>query len=343
MSAEDNNNEQHSGGREVISNNKECTSCEQFTVDSITKGIDSVALPNGNSKCASCGKEGNGDDMNTCNKCKGVKYCNAACKKKHRKKHKKACEKRVAELHEEQLFKDPPPPEECPICMLTPPLDGEVVFQSCCGKLICVGCIYAMKTSERKDLCAFCRTPDANTDEEHIKRIEKLMDNGNGDAFHALAGLYAAGALGLTQDDSKANELYQKAGELGCANGYYNLGLSYDLGYGVEVNEEKAKHYFELAAIGGHMNARYNLGCLEGEAFKRHRKIKHRRRAMKHFVMAAKAGETSSLEAVKEDFMNGFVTKDRYASILRAYHERQAEMKSEERDKAVAAGLYTNG
>ena len=40
--------------------------------------------------CASCGKESNIDDMNTCNKCKSVKYCNAACKKKHRKKHKKA-------------------------------------------------------------------------------------------------------------------------------------------------------------------------------------------------------------------------------------------------------------
>jgi hypothetical protein len=38
--------------------------------------------------CANCGKEG--DDVNNiCNKCKQVKYCNAACKKKHRHKHKK--------------------------------------------------------------------------------------------------------------------------------------------------------------------------------------------------------------------------------------------------------------
>ena len=35
-----------------------------------------------------------------------VKYCNAACKKKHRKKHKKACERRVAEMHDEKLFKE---------------------------------------------------------------------------------------------------------------------------------------------------------------------------------------------------------------------------------------------
>ena len=32
---------------------------------------------------------------NTCNKCKKVKYCNAACKKKHRHKHKKECEEHL--------------------------------------------------------------------------------------------------------------------------------------------------------------------------------------------------------------------------------------------------------
>ena len=38
---------------------------EDFTNMDVT--IDSI--------CASCGKEGNSDDMNTCNKCKTVKYC----------------------------------------------------------------------------------------------------------------------------------------------------------------------------------------------------------------------------------------------------------------------------
>ena len=42
------------------------------------------------SVCDNCGKEGS-DNMNTCNKCKMTKYCNAACKKKHRHKHKKDC------------------------------------------------------------------------------------------------------------------------------------------------------------------------------------------------------------------------------------------------------------
>ena len=94
--------------------------------------------------CANCGKEGN--NLNTCNKCKLVKYCNAACKKKHRSKHKKKCERRVAELFDIELFKQPPINEECPICFLAlPSLDthrGEN-YKTCCGKIICLGCIYA--------------------------------------------------------------------------------------------------------------------------------------------------------------------------------------------------------
>ena len=71
--------------------------------------------------CAACGKEGG--NLNMCNKCKMVTYCNAACKKKHRSKHKKQCEKRVAELHDEALFKEHTPREDCPICFLPLPLN----------------------------------------------------------------------------------------------------------------------------------------------------------------------------------------------------------------------------
>src|SRR5210317_1594123 len=95
---------------------------------------------NTTTNCASCGKEGG--NLNTCNKCKMVKYCNAACKKKHRSKHKKSCDKRGAELHDEALFREHPPREECPICFLTLPLDQDqtsfnTTFQTCCGKIIC--------------------------------------------------------------------------------------------------------------------------------------------------------------------------------------------------------------
>ena len=172
--------------------------------------------------CAACGKEGG--NLNMCNKCKMVKYCNAVCKKKHRSKHKKACEKRVAELHDEALFKEHPPREDCPICFLPLPLNaGETTFESCCGKIICDGCIFAMIEEARGrgniDLCAFYRTPVDTSGEENTKRIKRLVEAGNAYAFYTLGVYYAAGE-GVPQDIAKANELYLRGGELGCAKAY---------------------------------------------------------------------------------------------------------------------------
>ena len=283
--------------------------------------------------CAACGKEGG--NLNTCNKCKMVKYCNAACKKKHRSKHKKACEKRVAEIHDEALFKEHPPMEECPICLLPLSVDtGQTVFKSCCGKLICDGCIFAMQEEARGrgkiDLCAFCRKPAPRSDEEGFRRMKKLLETNNAHAFYNLAGYYVIGEMGMPQDFAKANELYLKAGKLGCARAYDNLGISYHNGEGVEMDKKKAKHFYELAAMNGDVYARHNLGCDEFNAGNEHR-------AMKHFMLSARAGFKDSLDVVKKGFMDGIVTKDEYANTLRCYQKRYDEMKSDPRDKAEAS------
>ena len=93
---------------------------------------------------------------------------------------------------------------------------------------------------------------------------------------------------------------------------------------------KKAKYYYELAAMGGNVHARHNLGSLEGQAG-------NHRRAFRHYIISAKAGYTRSLEGVKQGFMKGIVTKDEYANTLRAHHERQKEMMSDMRDKAELA------
>ena len=72
-------------------------------------------------------------------------------------------------------------------------------------------------------LSAFCRTPPARSYTEENKRLKKLMSKGNAEAFNFLASLYARGINGLPQDEAKANKLFLKAGELGCAVAYYNL------------------------------------------------------------------------------------------------------------------------
>ena len=58
-------------------------------VNNLLQNMSTADKDNDVSVCANCGKEGSSDNMNICNKCKKAKYCNAACKKKHRHKHKK--------------------------------------------------------------------------------------------------------------------------------------------------------------------------------------------------------------------------------------------------------------
>ena len=85
----------------------------------------------------------------------------------------------------------------------------------------------------------------------------------------------------------------------------------------------------ELATMNGNVNARDNLGCVEGMAG-------NIDRSMKHFILAAKAGYKPSLESVKLGYKEGVITKDEYANTLRAYQHRHDEMKSDTRDKAAA-------
>ena len=323
------------GSGDMISNKKECTSCEQQNdTDAIADDFNSMSILGDMSICASCGKESNSDSMNTCNKCKMVKYCNAACKKKHRTKHKKQCERRVAELHEEALFKQPPPRKDCPICFLSmPSLPTGSKYNSCCGKVICNGCIYAMKMSEGKDLCPFCRSPAANMGKEIVERVKKRVEINDPEAIFCLGLGYLKGQFGclngFNQDRVKALELYHRAGELGHAEAYYNIAGLYISGDGVGVDRKKAIHYWELAAMLGHSDARSYLGIVEAND-------SNWDRALKHWMIGAEGGSSASLKSIKQLLMRGKVTKDDYTKALRARQAYLDEIKSFQRDEAVA-------
>ena len=196
--------------------------------------------------CANCGKgEESTGDLKACTACKLVKYCSRECQIAHRPLHKKACKKRSAELHDDALFKEHPP-LDCPICLLPLPLQAnEIEFKSFCGKVICHGCICAMSEEARGRgkicLCAFCREPNPTSEEDEVKRTKKLVEAKNAHAIFVLGGWHDHGDV-VPQDHRMANELYLRAGELGCADAYCNLGNSYLIGEGVEVDMKKAKH-----------------------------------------------------------------------------------------------------
>ena len=56
--------------------------------------------------------------------------------------------------------------------------------------------------------------------------------------------------------------MIQDEQELGCADGYVNLGGSYYYGEGVEIDKTKAKLYLELAAMSGDVMATIWMMCL---------------------------------------------------------------------------------
>ena len=237
------------------------------------------------SSCANCGKgEENSITLKKCGACKMVKYCSSSCQKAHRPQHKKECKKRAVELHEEALFKQPPLEDDCPICFLRmPTLVQSRQYMSCCGKVICSGCIVAVK--KRASICPFCRTVAPSSQEESIERMKKRSRDANDTkAMYNLGCYYLRGSpdLGVPKDSDKALELWQRASELGCAEADYNIGFTQFH----ERDLRQAINYYELASMGGHALARHNLGKYE-EVMTRNKK-----RALKHFMIAVTSGWT---------------------------------------------------
>ena len=266
-----------------------------------------------------------------------VKYCSRDCQVAHRPQHKKSCKKRAAELLDEELFKDPPERYECPICMLPLPYDtNQSIFNECCGKLVCRGCHHAQIKADIRNgkqrgafgACAFCRVPVPETDEEIVDRLKRGVKRNDARSMLQLGGSYRDGCNGLQKDLTRAMELYLEAGKLGCADAYHSAGNLCRTGSGVEKDMKKAKHYFELGAIGGCIQARYQLACFEGMAGRDER-------GFKHLLICAKAGHKISMDRVKTGLELGFVTDDEYAEAQRAFQKHNDDARSAMRDEAL--------
>eukprot|EP00956_Cyclotella_meneghiniana_P013068 scaffold18711_cov36-Cyclotella_meneghiniana.AAC.4 len=270
--------------------------------------------------CAACGKTDAG--LKACAACKLVKYCNANCQIAHRSKHKKACRKKARELFDLKLFAHLPAREDCPICMLPLPFGIECTYMSCCGKQICNGCAFHLTQA----VCPYCNAPQPRDTEEMIKRLlERIEKFNDANAMVNLGVFYKMGMNGLPIDHSKAAELFQRASELGSAEAHCNIGNLYHFGEGVKRDIKNAVKHWEIAAMMGNERSRHNLGVIEENDG-------NFDRAMKHLMISAKCGHDSSLQAVKEGFIMGRVTKTDFEITLRAHKASQDEMKSDHRD-----------
>eukprot|EP00984_Skeletonema_dohrnii_P018776 scaffold8854_cov97-Skeletonema_dohrnii-CCMP3373.AAC.1 len=76
--------------------------------------------------CASCSVAGvDKIKLKECTDCDLVRYCSDECQKDHRPQHEPECKKRLAELRDEILFRQPESTHlgDCPICLLPMPLE----------------------------------------------------------------------------------------------------------------------------------------------------------------------------------------------------------------------------
>ena len=285
------------------------------------------------STCANCGKSEE-DDTNTklkaCTACKLVKYCNRECQIAHRPLHKKECKKRAAEIYDEKLFKQPPPLEDCPICFVRLP-SGTAgrTHHPCCGKIVCSGCIHAVKVKAiGVSKCPYCRIPAATSRDEMLRRYKKRMELDDANTIYNLGLFHTHGRQGFTQDYTKALEYYHRAGELGSSEAVTNAAVAYYNGEGVERDVKKARQYWEKAAIMGDLHARYSLGYEEEKA-------RNIGRAKKYYMIAAKDGHETAVKNVLKLYSKGYVTKEEYENALRSYQEYVAEVKTVQRDDAA--------
>ena len=130
-------------------------------------------------------------------------------------------------------------------------------------------------------------------------------------------------------DYESAVEYFTKAAGLGDAEAHFELSVIYSDGEGVEKDDKKEIYHAEEAAIGGHPEARHNLGCDEVENGRFER-------ARKHWIIAANLGCHDSLTNLKILYEGGHATKEEYANALRAYQAAVEATKSVQRDVAEA-------
>ena len=187
--------------------------------------------------------------------------------------------------------------DDCPICSQPLPLDvQQSMFQPCCMKIVCNGCVLAARKRNMKD-CPFCRTPTPE-ESQTLTMIRKRVDKGDPAAIHCLGNKYRFGQHGLAKDVARTVELFERAAELGVKDAHCDLGFIYADGTYVEKDMAKAFRQFEEAALCGHVLARHNLGCMEGMAG-------NHDLALQHWMISATLGQEESLNAVKYLFMEG--------------------------------------
>ena len=249
--------------------------------------------------------------------------------------------------------KQDPPEDECVLCAYPLPLKtNESLYKSCCGELICGGCIIAQKrtliigtnvkkpikgsreeeqefrtmlTSKRRFVCPFCRKPEPTNIKETLKRLYNQIDNyKDPKAINLLGTWYHDGIHGRPKNLKKAEELFQQAYDLGNPYAAFNLARLY---HEHIPDEARMKQYAEEGVRRG------NPRCMSFLAIRAHQSGNWAD-AYVYYMMAARSGDDMAMNGLMEFYRNKTLTKDDLATTLRAHKAATDKGKSEPREYA---------
>ena len=242
---------------------------------------------------------------------------------------------------DDELFEQPPPNADCPVCRIPLPLFSEKNslarrYQSCCGQFICGGCMWEVESPRMATgapvPCPSCKTLVTEDQKSVVQGLMKRADVNDVNAMTLLGSRYAQGSV-VPQNVHKAIELWEQAAEFGGIWALHTLGKIFEPestndfdDTDIVKDRKKSFRYYAEAAKGGHDLSRYNLGVVENNHGRK-------RLAMKHFLIATSSGNADALTQVKRGHTDGRVTKEEFDHALRAHKESQDSMNSVQRMK----------
>ena len=247
----------------------------------------------------------------------------------------------------------------CPICFHRLPLQkSEHVYHTCCGQVICDGCVIGQQRTQLKEpqfkelgimiedttpeeeqfrlieqhgnsiyVCPYCRAPFPKGAEELLQRlydrIEVRNDRDYTIAVNQLGAYYRTGKHGLPQNLKKAEELFTKAYDLGNPDAAWHLYLLYHNYY--PNQNEKEKKYLVRGEMIGNMECTSvlaKLACDSGNG----------EECARLCMKAALLGEDTS--NLLQCYRHNLLSKDDLATTLRANQALKDEVTTKRRDFA---------
>ena len=258
----------------------------------------------------------------------------------------------------------PDPQVECVLCCHPLPLKlAESLYKSCCGKMICMGCILAQQRvlvigtdvklplkgskeeeqefmgighSERTSVCPFCNAKDVfDDDTESLKRLYTRIDKYNDPKAMKMLGLYyMKGERGLPKNLKRGEELLKRSYDLGNPEAAFKLSFLHSTRLVDNAHEpspfrDEARmlKYLEEGARRGNAACMIDLGARAAQSG-------DHEEAVRQYMIAACSGRDEAMQNLMTYYRPPLsaISNDDFATTLRAHKVANDTRKSVPRD-----------